>query len=45
MLTCGTPSIVKLAARQLKKSSSPVPKIAVKGTGTINYQITFGPAS
>ena len=38
-------TIVKLAAKQLKKSGSPVPKIKVTGTGTVNYQITFGPAS
>jgi hypothetical protein len=38
-------TIAKFTAKQLKKSGSPKPKAAVKGTGTVNYQITFGPAS
>ena len=37
--------IEKFTAKQIKKSGSPVPKVTVTGTGTINYQIIFGPAS
>jgi hypothetical protein len=37
--------IAKFTAKQIKKSGSPAPKVTVTGTGTINYQIIFGPAS
>jgi streptogramin lyase len=37
--------IAKFTDKQIKKSGSPAPKATVTGTGTINYQIIFGPAS
>ena len=38
-------TIAKFTANKLKKSGLPAPKVTVKGTGTLNYQIIFGPSS
>jgi DNA-binding beta-propeller fold protein YncE len=38
-------TIAKFTAKQLKATGAPIPKVSVKGNGSANYQIIFGPAS